>query len=42
MQDDDAVPLDMRSPDVTEILEGEKEAYVLATKEIGEKLNTSS
>ena len=31
----------MRSPDVTQILEGEKEAYALATKDIGEKLNTS-
>ena len=28
------VPIDMRSPDVTQILEGEKEAYALATKDI--------
>ena len=29
------MPIDMRSPDVTQILEGEKEAYALATKDIG-------
>ena len=41
MGNEDMVPLDIRSPDVTQILEGEKEAYALATKEIAEKLNTS-
>ena len=34
---EDDLPIDMRSPDVTQILEGEKEAYALATKDIAEK-----
>lgn len=38
---DGTVPIDMRSPDVTQILEGEKMAYALATKDIADKLNGS-
>ena len=34
---EDDIPIDMRSPDVTQILEGEKEADALATKDIAEK-----
>lgn len=34
------MPIDMRSPDVTQILEGEKEAYALATKDIGDKASS--
>ena len=36
---DGTVPLDMRSPDVTQILEGEKETFALATKDIAERLS---
>jgi len=38
---DSSVPIDMRSPDVTQILEGEKASYALATKDIADKLNAS-
>jgi len=31
---DGTVPIEMRSPDVTQILEGEKEVFALATKDI--------
>ena len=38
---DDTVPIELRSPDVTQIMESEKEGFALATKGIADKLNTS-